>query len=214
MLLKEDGEMDETTMELLERIAAALEQQNGIPIWEIVINVIPWIGVLVTIAFLLIEKYERRRPYLEISFELVRSTMTCLVIRNVGDTPAELRSMNFNREFTKQLSEEKRYALEKKKDMKVTIFPKHYWVLSLDKNIFDVIKFPYTELEIEYTYSKIKRNKRYKGDVVIDFKEYGSFLLYLSEIDEFKTMTEKKLTEITKLCDDMKQYMKKEIEKR
>lgn len=33
--------------------------------------------------------------------------------------------------------------------------------------------------------------------------------MYLSEVDEFKTMTEKKLTEITKLCDDMTQYIKK-----
>lgn len=28
----EDGKMNETTMELLERMAVALEQQNGIPI--------------------------------------------------------------------------------------------------------------------------------------------------------------------------------------
>lgn len=205
--MKEDEKMNETTMELLERIAIALERQNGIPIWEIVINVIPWIGVLVTITFLLIERYEKRRPYLEISFELVRSTMACLVIRNVGDTPAELKSMNFNREFTKQLSEEKQNALEKKTDMKVTIFPKCYWVLSLDKNIFDIIKLPQTELKVEYTYSKIKRKKRYNDETVIDFKEYGSFLLYLSEVDELKTMVEKKLTQITKLCDDTAKYM-------
>ena len=93
--------------------------------------------------------------------------------------------------------------------MKVTIFPKRYWILSLDKNIFEVIQFPQTELKIEYMYSKIGRKKRYKDETVIDFKEYGSFLVYLSEVDEFKTMTEKKLTEITKLCDDMTQYMKK-----
>ncbi len=73
--------------------------------------------------------------------------------------------------------------------------------------MFDVIQFSNTELKIEYTYSKLKRGKRYSGTTIIDFKEYGSFLLYLSEIDELKTMTEKKLTEITKLCDKMTQYV-------
>ena len=202
--------MEEKIIELLERIAMGLEQQNGIPVWEIIINVIPWIGVLVTIFFLLIERYEKKRPYLEVSFELVRGTMTCLVIRNVGDTPAELKSMKFNKEFVEQLGEKKVQALEKKKEMSVVIFPKRYWVLSLDKNVFDVIDFPNTELIIEYTYSKLKNKKKYSGETTIDFKEYGSFLVYLSEIDELKTMTEKKLTEITKLCDCMVQYMKGE----
>lgn len=50
---------------------------------------------------------------------------------------------------------------KRKKDMKVTIFPKRYWVLSLDQNIFEVIQFPQTELKIEYMYSKIVRKKRY-----------------------------------------------------
>ena len=201
--------METEIMELLER----MEQQNGIPVWEIIINVIPWIGVMVTIAFWIIERCEKKRPYLEISFELVRSTMACLVIRNVGDTPAELKSMKFNKEFIEQLGTNKSQILEKKKEMNVTIFPKRYWVLPLDKNIFDVMKFEKTELEIEYTYSGLKKRKKYKDTTTIDFKEYGAFLLYLSEIDELKSMTEKKLTEITKLCDDMTHYMKKEQEK-
>ncbi len=115
--------MDEKIVELLERIAIALEQQNGIPIWEILINIIPWIGVLVTIGFLFGEQIEKKRPYLEISFELVRSSMTCLVIRNVGNVSAELKSMKFNSEFVEQLKKSKIQSLEKKKEMKVAIFP-------------------------------------------------------------------------------------------
>ena len=194
-------------VELLERIAMALEQQNGIPVWEILINIIPWIGVIVTLAFLLIERAEKKRPYLEISFELVRSTLACVVIRNVGDVPAELKSMNFNNEFIKQLDKSKIQSLESKQKMRVTIFPKRCWVLSLDKNVFDVIAFQNTELKIEYTYSKIRGRKKYRENTIIDFKEYRSFLLYLSEIDEFKTMTEMKLTEITKLCDRLTKYL-------
>lgn len=66
-----------------------------------------------------------------------------------------------NQDFTERLSQEKSNALKRKKDMKVTIFPKRYWVLSLDQNIFEVIQFPQTELKIEYMYSKIVRKKRY-----------------------------------------------------
>lgn len=199
--------MDEKAIELLERIAIALEQQNGIPVWEILINIIPWAGVLITIAFLLIERIEKQRPYLEISFELVRSTLACLVIRNVGNVPAELKSMKFNSEFIEQLEHGKIQSLKKKQEMNVVIYPGKSWILSLDKNVFDVIGFSNTELKIEYEYSKLKKKKTYSETATIDFEEYASFLVYLSEIDELKTMTEKKLTEITKLCDKMTKYM-------
>lgn len=199
--------MDEKAIELLERIAIALEQQNGIPVWEILINIIPWVGVLITIAFLLIERIEKQRPYLEISFELVRSTLACLVIRNVGTVPAELKSMKFNSEFIEQLEHGKIQSLKKKQEMNVVIYPGKSWILSLDKNVFDVIGFSNTELKIEYEYSKLKKKKTYSETATIDFEEYASFLVYLSEIDELKTMTEKKLTEITKLCDKMIKYM-------
>lgn len=199
--------MDEKAIELLERIAIALEQQNSIPVWEILINIIPWAGVLITIAFLLIERIEKQRPYLEISFELVRSTLACLVIRNVGNVPAELKSMKFNSEFIEQLEHGKIQSLKKKQEMNVVIYPGKSWILSLDKNVFDVIGFSNTELKIEYEYSKLKKKKTYSETATIDFEEYASFLVYLSEIDELKTMTEKKLTEITKLCDKMTKYM-------
>lgn len=202
--------MGEDSIELLERIAVALEQQNGIPMWEILLNIIPWIGVLVTMAFLLIERFEKKRPYIEISFELVRSTMACLVIRNVGNTPAELKSMEFSEDFIKQLDEKKRKKLEKKKEMNIVIFPQRFWVLSLDKNIFDIIDFSSSKLTIKYTYSKLKCKKQYRTETTIDFKEYSSFLVYLSEIDELKTMTEKKLTELTTLCEKMIRYMERD----
>ena len=183
--------MGNSYLDVLERIANALEQQNGIPIWEILINIIPWIGVIIPIVVLFIERGETKRPYVEVSFELVRSTMACLVIRNVGRVPAELKSMTFNDCFIQQLSPEKAEILKNKNKMNVTIFPNRYWVLSLDKNVFDVIKFENTKLEVTYTYSKIGKRKEYSDYTEIDFKEYKSFLVYLSEIDELKNMAEK-----------------------
>ena len=200
--------MGNSYLDVLERIANALEQQNGIPIWEILINIIPWIGVIIPIVVLFIERGETKRPYVEVSFELVRSTMACLVIRNVGRVPAELKSMTFNDCFIQQLTPEKAEILKNKNKMNVTIFPNRYWVLSLDKNVFDVIKFENTKLEVTYTYSKIGKRKEYSDYTEIDFKEYKSFLVYLSEIDEFKNMAEKKLNDITTLCDNINKQMK------
>ena len=48
--------MGNSYLDVLERIANALEQQNGIPIWEILINIIPWIGVIIPIVVLFIER--------------------------------------------------------------------------------------------------------------------------------------------------------------
>lgn len=67
--------------------------------------------VIIPIVVLFIERGETKRPYVEVSFELVRSTMACLVIRNVGRVPAELKSMTFNDCFIQQLTPEKRDVL-------------------------------------------------------------------------------------------------------
>ena len=48
----------------------------------------------------------------------------------------------------------------------------------------------------------------YSDYTEIDFKEYKSFLVYLSEIDELKNMAEKKLNDITTLCDNINKQMK------
>ena len=106
--------MGNSYLDVLERIANALEQQNRIPVWEILINIIPWIGVIIPIIVLFIERGETKRPYVEVSFELVRSTLACLVIRNVGRVPVELKSMTFNDCFIQQLSPEKTEILKNK----------------------------------------------------------------------------------------------------
>ena len=59
---------------------------------------------LITIIILLIERAEKKRPYLQISFELVKSSLICLVIRNVGEVSATLKALKFNPDFVKQMS--------------------------------------------------------------------------------------------------------------
>ena len=77
--------------ELLERLVIAVEQQNSAFPWDSVISVLALIASWVTIFFLLKERSEKNRPYMQISFELVRSTLACVVLRNVGTVPLEVR---------------------------------------------------------------------------------------------------------------------------
>ena len=67
--------------ELLERLVIAVEQQNSAFPWDSVISILALIASWVTIFFLLKERSEKNRPYMQISFELVRSTLACIVLR-------------------------------------------------------------------------------------------------------------------------------------
>lgn len=62
--------MENSYLDVLERIANALEQQNGIPIWEILINIIPWIGVIIPIVVLFIERGELKDHMLKCHLNL------------------------------------------------------------------------------------------------------------------------------------------------
>lgn len=65
---------------------------------------------------LLKERSEKNRPYMQISFELVRSTLACIVLRNVGTVPLEVKSLTFNETFTKQLQTKTQERLKERID--------------------------------------------------------------------------------------------------
>lgn len=173
--------------ELLERLVIAVEQQNAAFPWDSVISLLALIASWITIFFLLRERSEKNRPYMQISFELVRSTLACVVLRNVGTVPLEVKSLIFNESFTKQLQEKTQKRLKKKETTSIVIFPGQKWVISFDTNVFNIIKdFDEKTVKIEYKYYKYGKKKSYDEKIEIDFSEYGGFLDYISEVDEFK----------------------------
>lgn len=173
--------------ELLERLVIAVEQQNAAFPWDSVISLLALIASWITIFFLLKERSEKNRPYMQISFELVRSTLACVVLRNVGTVPLEVKSLIFNESFTKQLQEKTQKRLKKKETTSIVIFPGQKWVISFDTNVFNIIKdFDEKTVKIEYKYYKYGKKKSYDEKIEIDFSEYGGFLDYISEVDEFK----------------------------
>ena len=58
---------------------------------------------------------------MQISFELVRSTLACVVLRNVGTVPLEVKSLIFNETFTKQLQTKTQERLKKKESTSIVI---------------------------------------------------------------------------------------------
>ena len=164
--------------ELLERLVIAVEQQNSAFPWDSVISILALIASWVTIFFLLKERSEKNRPYMQISFELVRSTLACVVLRNVGTVPLEVKSLIFNETFTKQLQTKTQERLKKKESTSIVIFPGQKWIISFDTNVFNIIN--------DFRYFKYGKKKPYDDKIEIDFSEYAGFLDYISEVDEFK----------------------------
>lgn len=146
-------------------------------------SVISLIGIIV----LLKERSEKKRPYLQVSFELVKSSLVCLVIRNVGEAPAQLKSISFNPDFVKQLPAQAQKNASDRENLNISIHPKQQWVLCLDVITPTVLQYRNTRLEVSLSYTaKGKKRKRYNETEMIDFNDYSGFLVYISEIDELR----------------------------
>lgn len=173
--------------QLLERLVVALERHYTCFPWDTFISALLLICSWITIFLLLKERCEKIRPYMQISFELIRSSLACIVIRNVGTVPLEIKSLIFDEEFIGQLNAEKQEALKSKVSTNICVFPEQKWVISLDVNVFNIIKdFKKKKISIDYKYTKIRKSRVYTEKVEINFLEYKSFLNYISKEDELK----------------------------
>jgi hypothetical protein len=197
-----EGNMTEIMMrELID----VLKQNNSIS-WETIINIFALVASWITIAFLLVERKENTRPYLQISFELVRDNLTCLVFRNVGTTPITIKKLEFEKSFIKQLADKDKKHFEDKNDISIDIFPNKYWIISLGVTTSDILqKYENKILAIKYEYSRIMKKKRYKESVSIDFDQYSGFMVYISEIDELKSVNKKICSNIEENTKQLKQ---------
>lgn len=160
--------------------------------WSDLISLIALIGSWITIFLLLKEKYENNRPYLQISFELVRSNLTCIVLRNVGKVPLVLTNIHYDEEFINQLDERDRKYLNDNKINKLTIFPGKEWIVCLGVIVPDILNnFDKKLLSVDYECKKLNSIRKYKENTEIDFEQYSKFLVYISEIDELMQVNKK-----------------------
>ena len=172
--------------ELFERLVVAIEKQSTAFPWDSLISALALIASWITIFLLLKERAEKNRPYMQVSFELI-------VIRNTGSVPLELRKMRLQPDFVRQLPDKAQQRIAKKENLNITIFPEQKWVLGLDISVTNIINsFKQKSLKVEYEYlAHNKRHRKYIESTTIDFEDYSGFLVYISELDEFKNSVDK-----------------------
>ncbi len=170
----------------IRELTEAINQMNSGIDWASAISAVCSVVSLIAIVLLLVERKEKQRPYLQISFELVKSSLVCLVIRNVGTTPAKLHEISFNEDFVKQLPAKATKHSQDRKNMNISIYPQNQWVLCLDVITPTVLSYENTKLEITYVYSAKGKKKKYKEREIVEFKDYSGFLVYISEMDEMR----------------------------
>jgi len=178
---------------LIYELADSIYQMNNTFDWASAISAICSLISLVAIVILLKERKEKKRPYLQVSFELVRSSLVCLVIRNVGDVPARLIELKFNQSFVEQLPAIARERAKDKNNLQIPIYPKQQWVLCMDVITSEVLSYQNTKLEVTYMYTSKDNGKRkhYTDTELINFNDYSSFLIYISETDELREEVKK-----------------------
>jgi len=189
--------------ELARELIDVIKSNNSIS-WETIINILALIASWITIAFLLKERSENNRPYAQISFELIRSSLACVVIRNVGNVPLTIKSLAFNEEFIKQINENNRAAFIDKENISVDIFPGKMWVLCLGVATHKIMKYETKILHVDYEYSKINKKQVYKENIDIDFEQYKNFMVYISEMDELRTVNKEISKNIEKNTNELK----------
>lgn len=173
--------------ELTRELISAVKSSNSFS-WEMTINILALMASWITIAFLLKERSENNRPYAQISFELIRSSLACIVIRNVGNVPLSIKSLAFSTDFINQIREGDRAAFLNKERISVDIFPGKMWVLCLGTATNEIMRYKIKILHIDYVYSKIGKKRMYKEKIDIDFDQYKNFMVYISEIDELRSV--------------------------
>ena len=189
------------TNELMLRIAEALERQMAFPQWDTIIQILSVVAAWITIIFLLVERKNKERPYLQISFELVRSSLACLVIRNVGVCPLEVSSIKLSEEFVKQLPQKTQERVSSLEKSEIKIFPKRFHVFSLDVITGTILNdYNIKKVTLDFKYKKLgKYHKKYKEQSTIDFSQYATMLIYISEIDELKGSVDNLLGEVKEI---------------
>ena len=173
--------------------------------WSDAISLLSLIGAWITILFLVKDKIENKRPYLQITFELVRDNLTCIVLRNVGNVPLEIKKLKLDEKFIKQLPKTEQEGLLDNNINNMKIFTGKQWILCLGVIVPEILeRYELTTLNIEYEYSKIGKRKKYKETTEIDFKQYSRMLVYVSEIDELKNENKKIEKEMKNISKEVK----------
>jgi hypothetical protein len=191
--------------ELIRELISVIQKINAFS-WKDGISILSVVASWITIWFLLKERAENNRPYLQITFELIRSNLACIVLRNTGNVPLTIKYLKFDEEFLNQLPQKEQGRLKENKISDMRIFPGRQWVISLGVTAATILEnYDKKRLNINYTYSRINKKKKYDENTEIDFEQYGKCMVYISEIDELRTVNKQIVNELKSVKKDIHQ---------
>lgn len=145
-----------------------------------------------TLFLLFLERAEDHRPHLQITFELIRGDLACIVLRNNSKVPLRVKNISFDPQFLSQIPDYRRQKLMHNNISDLILYPSQMQVLGLDVAVSTILnEFDLKLLRIDYVYCRLKRKQKYSETATIDFEQYGKCLCYVSEIDELKRVVEK-----------------------
>lgn len=169
------------------------------------IDTICTIFLVIPVGILIYDKINSKKPKITINFELIRSSLACIVIHNYGDTAAELHSLTFNEEFLLELDKDVAKHLLTIKNTKIYLAPGQKWIINFKTNIFNIINdFQNKECQLTYTFSNPMRKHKYKDVNNINFDNYSYFTLYTSELGEINNTLGKFQNDLKKVLSDKK----------
>ena len=153
-----------------------------------------------TFICLFLERAEDHRPHLQITFELIRGDLACIILRNDSKVPLRIKSISFDPQFLSQIPDYRRQKLMHNNISDLILYPGQMQVLGLDVTVSTILKeFDLKLLRIDYVYCRLKGKQKYSETAIIDFEQYGKCLCYVSEIDELKSVVERILKAVKEL---------------
>lgn len=162
-----------------------------ISIASLVVSIIALIAPLSSWCLVLKERCEKRRRYIQITYENVRSNLACIVLRNTGNIPLEVHGLTFNDSFAKQLTPKIQDRFKRLQLSSFMIPAGQKFIISFEVTVATIIaEYNEKTVKIEYLCSHHEAhwpfNIKLRRKTEIDFSSYGPFLTYISGVDELQ----------------------------
>lgn len=88
--------------------------------------------------------------------------------------------------------------------MNISIHPQKQWVIYLGVTIPEVLNYENRQLEINLKYFHRDKCKEYEEKEVVNFNDYDSFIVYISETDELKNEIKNICKSINGISEELK----------
>lgn len=142
-----------------------------------------------TLREMRLTREEQQRPYVVVSFEDRRGGLLCLVLTNLGGSPAHGLSVEVDAKIIERLSEKSRAKISSLKNAALVLVPQQKLIFALG-GLTDFHSLPRGSVRLRY---RDRVGNTYDEETEFDFPSFGPALIYGPELDELKTVLAKEI---------------------